>query len=395
MFFSISISFSQNTNRYYPSLRNILNTQLGDRTIPNAFNYYHNWIEKTTYNMHYKNMQMSSSSRNDSRFYSFDLIVKKQNNFSLGNSGINIIFNENKTDFTYPIPLRVEETFKLNSYFSSYDLNNYNPENLKQQYELLYTILNLSEESLMANFLNIMIEPKNKKESSLDTFVDDLKKEADISLKSVNLEDVKLKDIVTEIYNQKKVYSSSILYDIYIKDKNPTIEEENLERYISSFIPEYYSDFLIDKVAYTSKVTIPDKNIALTFPQNLIQLVESEETKSNYSKIDKDIKLSPSVITVTNYITKDKKGIEFKLEHFTKSSDNLKFILPNEIKLNKSIILKEKDRTLTVRNSNDIKSITIFITDSKITVSMDYDDKKYMYESNLNFIDQAFDLNKM
>ena len=247
----------------------------------------------------------------------------------------------------------------------------------------------------MANFLNIMIEPKNKKESSLDTFVDDLKKEADISLKSVNLEDVKLKDIVTEIYNQKKVYSSSILYDIYIKDKNPTIEEENLERYISSFIPEYYSDFLIDKVAYTSKVTIPDKNIALTFPQNLIQLVESEETKSNYSKIDKDIKLSPSVITVTNYITKDKKGIEFKLEHFTKSSDNLKFILPNEIKLNKSIILKEKDRTLTVRNSNDIKSITIFITDSKITVSMDYDDKKYMYESNLNFIDQAFDLNKM
>ena len=69
----------------------------------------------------------------------------------------------------------MEEYLKLNSYFPSFDFTTYDSKNLKQQFEIMNTVLNLNEEEIMAQFINTMVTPLSSKATKFETFLVDLK----------------------------------------------------------------------------------------------------------------------------------------------------------------------------------------------------------------------------
>ncbi len=398
-------SFSQITNRFYPPIKNILNIDPESKKIPISFNYYHNWVEKITDNFYYKDLQFSTSTKDIDNFYSLELIAKKQNKFNFGNSGLQLILNDDKSDFSYPIVLRKIDSHNINHLFSKFDMNTYNPENLKQQFIILNTFFNFSEEQILAQCMNRIIvsfEENDKKsnKTAYEILISDLKKRANVDISKIDLKENKLTNIVKEIYMQKKEYASSVLYDIYIKQNNNKKEEEKrLIRFYKGVTPLNYTDILKDIVGYSSNISIYENNVTIVFPNHLIQRVNVslKDKKSSYIRIDSVLKLNPKTIKLKNYITKKKKGIEFTLENFSqKNNNNEYYMLPNELNLNKHLYLKKHEREFQIVNKKDIKSIIIFINEFEILGKIEFeikDNNNYVNSYFFNFIKQPFSLN--
>lgn len=361
---------AQNSKRYYPSVKNILNIKQSDKKSTKSFDFYHQWIEKITANFYYKNLQMSTSPRNDSFFYSMDLIVKKENTFHIGNSGIQLILNNNTSDFSAPIPIRMEEYLKLNSYFPSFDINTYDSKNLKQQFEIMNTVLNLNEEEIMAQFINIMVTPLSTKATKFETFLVDLKREGKIKLSKEKYKNANLASIVSEIYNQKKIISSSILFDIYIKSSVKKEESKNMQRFYRNLINKDYSEYISDIVSYQSSIILPKKGVTLAIPSEIIQIVKD----TTFEKISDKLLINPSSISINHLIIHEENVIECKIENldFTGKS-NFYYILPNEIILNKHPYLNETNRVLEIKKSNEIKNISLFLRENSIEIKMQID----------------------
>ncbi len=74
LFFTCLV-FSQNINRYYPSLQRIFSSD-NDKKISKDFKYYDLWIKDNTQSVFYKKLQTSLSNNGDSSFLSLELIFK-------------------------------------------------------------------------------------------------------------------------------------------------------------------------------------------------------------------------------------------------------------------------------------------------------------------------------
>lgn len=389
---SISQIYGQNTNRYYPSIKNILNDE-SEKKLPQSLNFFNNWIRTITYNFYYKDFQTSSSPREDAQFTSLSLILKKENKFNFGNSGIKIFFNENKENFSESIPLTFENQYKILAYFRSFNPDDFNPEKNKQLFEVALRVLNISEEQAMANFINIFVETDDStaKNDKIKVLLSDLKKEAKINLNFKDLENLELKNIVQEIYKNTNKYSSSVLYDVYISDKNKVREEQNLRQYFRSYLSEDMPTFISDIISYQGSVNLVNKNISILFPKEIIQLVEKDKENNLEIPLDEEFKINPFAIEYKSIITKEKKGMEisFLIHNNEKTSEFFK--APNEIKLNSHPFLEDNKRTINTYEVDEIKKIVLFFSENKIEAFLKIENKSY--NLNLNFMNQSFLLN--
>jgi hypothetical protein len=106
---------AQNANRYYPSLKNIFSDTM-DKKISSDFSYYDTWIRNVIQAVFYKDLQHTVSRNGDASFDSMGLLFKKQNTFQLGNSGIELIINKDKPDFSVPVSIQVEQRHRILAY---------------------------------------------------------------------------------------------------------------------------------------------------------------------------------------------------------------------------------------------------------------------------------------
>jgi hypothetical protein len=128
------------------------------------------------------------------------LIFKRLNTFTIGNSGLEIVINKDKPDFSVPVNIQMEQKFRILAYLRSFDPNKYNPTDFKQKFELGLIIFNLSEEQVLAECINRYISDyNNKKTTAIQRLVNDLRKEAKVK---ITVDENKDKGLLTEIAKQ-------------------------------------------------------------------------------------------------------------------------------------------------------------------------------------------------
>ncbi len=389
---SLNNIYTQNTNRYYPSFKNILNDD-SEKKLPQSLNFFNTWFKKTTYNFYYKDLQTNSSPRNDAKFISLGLILKKDNKFDFGDSGIKIVFNENKENFSESIPITFDNQYKILAYFRSFNPDTFDPKDNKQIFEIILRVLNISEEQAMAHFINTFINSKDEKEKNgkKGLLIKDLKKEAKIKLNFNNIENVTLSEIAQEIYKNSNTYSSNVLYDVYISDKKKENEEKKLKNYFRPFLNEDLSEFISDIISYQGSITFANKGLSVIFPKSIIQLVEKDKENNSETLLDEEYRINPFAIEYKSIITKEKKGIEVSFILNTDKTSNKFFKAPNEIKLNSHPFLEDNKRVVNSYKVGEIKKITLFFTENKIEATLE--SKSESYDLNLNIMNQIFKLN--
>lgn len=369
LLFAFTLS-AQNTNRYYPSLKNLFSEPF-DKQMPSHFNYYDVWIKNLTQAVFYKDLQHSANPRGDASFQSMGLIFKRQNSFKLGNSGFELVVNKDKPDFSTPVNIQMEQKFRILAYFRSFDPNKYDPKDLKQKYELGLMIFNLSEEQVLAEFLNRYISDWNdKKKTAIQRLTDDLKKEAKVKIVVDEKNDKSLlKSIVTQVYQQTNKYCSSVLYDIYIKTKDQKKEMQNFLGFFRKYASENASDYIDEIVSYETTIAIPKGALSVMIPKEILEVYNVDEKTKVLTRTDSLIEVNPIRIEMKTINTVRKKCVEFTLT-LAKNDNPNAFKALQEIELNKHPFLNQNQRTLSNYKVANIQKLIFSIYEKEIQVEM-------------------------
>jgi hypothetical protein len=374
----LQLSFSlsaQNAPRYYPSLKNLFQQDF-DKQMPNDFKYYDTWIKNLTQAVFYKDLQQSASPRGDASFMSMGLIFKRLNNFKIGDSGLEIIINKDKPDFSVPVNIQMEQKFRILAYLRSFDPNNYNPTDFKQKFELGLMIFNLSEEQVLAEFINRYISDwNNKKTTAIQRLANDLRKEAKVKITvDENKDKGLLTEIAKQVYQQTNRYCSSTLYDIYIKTKDPKREYQNFLGFFRKYSNDNTSDHIDEVVSYETTIAIPKAEISLLIPKEILE--ESGFIDGIETKTAKSIEVKPTRISLKTINTIKEKCIQLTLTLAPNQNPNT-FQALNEIVLNKHSFLNNNQRTLTTFKVANIKELVISLYEKEIKVEMIVKDEHY------------------
>jgi hypothetical protein len=382
---------AQNSGRYYPSLKNLLSDNM-NKQMPSDFNYYDSWIRNIVQSVFYKDLQHTVSRNGDASFDSMGLIFKRQNTFKVGDSGFELIVNKEKSDFSTPVNIQMEQKYKILAYLRSFDANSYDPKNLKQKYELGLIILNLSEEQVLAEFINRYISDWNdKKKTAIQRLTDDLKKKAKVKIVVDEKNDrAILKSIANQIYDQTKKYASSVLYDIYLKTNDEKKEAENFAIFFMKYHPSDPLGYIDDVVGYETTIAIPKTEISVMIPKEVLEVFTINENTNATILAENALEVKPVRIEMKTIITAKKKCIQFTLT-LSKNNNDASFKALKEIVLNKHPFLKPNQRSLTTLKVSDIKKLIFSITDKEIEVEMiaHYENN----DRNFSIMKQACNLN--
>lgn len=387
VFFTV---FGQNS-RYYPSLSKIFNSE-DDKKMSKDFGYFDNWINQNAKGIFYKNLQTSVSGKGDSSFQSLDLIFLKQNFFKLGNSGIKLIFNGRQSDFSSPISVQVEQSYKILSYLREFDLYEYDPKNLKQKFNLGLIIFNVSEETVLKEFLDTFVKDnKNDKIASIQRLKEALKNQAKIDIvidqKNEKSEEDIMENIISQIQEQTDRLSSDILYDIYISSKEKERERINFELFFGNFIHENPDEFIDKVLAYNISVSISDNKLGVFFPKDILEIINTKPS-------DKDFEVKPNRIEMKTISTREKRCIEFTLI-LNGNTNQTEFNVLNEIKLNNNpLISSDSKRILTTFKMSEIEKFVFWIYENEIIVSMTVKNKN-IYRRDFTIMKQPFNINSL
>lgn|GEM_PF-1977372 len=381
LFISIWVS-GQNNNRYYPSLQRILNSE-ADKKMPKDFKYYDDWINNNAKSIFYKNLQQSLSNKGDQSFMSVDLMFPRQNIFKLGNSGIELVFNKNKSDDFSIIPIQAQESYRISAFLRDFNPNDYDPKNSKQKFNLALTVLNISEEQVLKMFLDTFVETnKNEKLTDIQQLIFDLKNEAKIKIAIDEKTDKNaIETIVSQIQKQMKRLSSDVLYDIYIHSKDEETERSRFRALFRKAVDEDIDKYIDDVVAYNVLINIPENQFAITFPKNVFKIISDKNNS---------FEINPNQIVMKSVYTNDEKCVEFAL-NLENNNDTTEFYAVNEIRLNHHPFIEESKRTFTKFRISDIKTFVVVVYENEIVVKMTV--KNPNYTSNFIVMKQPFGIN--
>lgn len=381
LFISIWVS-GQNNNRYYPSLQRILNSE-ADKKMPKDFKYYDDWINNNAKSIFYKNLQQSLSNKGDQSFMSVDLMFPRQNIFKLGNSGIELVFNKNKSDDFSIIPIQAQESYRISAFLRDFNPNDYDPKNSKQKFNLALTVLNISEEQVLKMFLDTFVETnKNEKLTDIQQLIFDLKNEAKIKIAIDEKTDKNaIETIVSQIQKQMKRLSSDVLYDIYIHSKDEETERSRFRALFRKAVDEDIDKYIDDVVAYNVLINIPENQFAITFPKNVFKIISDKNNS---------FEINPNQIVMKSVYTNDEKCVEFAL-NLENNNDTTEFYAVNEIRLNHHPFIEESKRTFTKFRISDIKTFVVVVYENEIVVKMTV--KNPNYTSNFIVMKQPFSIN--
>lgn len=360
---------AQNTNRYYPSLKNLLSENM-NKQMPADFNYYDTWIRNVVQAVFYKDLQHTMSSKSDASFDSMGLIFKRQNTFKLGNSGFELVINKDKPDFSTPVNIQIEQKFRVLAYQPNFDPNTYDPKNFKQKYDLGLLLFDLSEEQVIAEFINRYISETKEKKTAIQRLFDDLKKEAKVKIVVDEKSDSSLlRTIAIQIYQQTKRYASDVFYDIYLKTNDPKKEAQNFQGFFRKYHPGDSSGYIDEVVGYEATIAIPKTEISLMIPKEVLEVFTIDPKTNATIPSESVLELNPRQIEMKTIITAKKKCVQFTLD-LPKNNSNASFKVLKEIALNKHPFQKPNQRTLTTLKVSDIKKLIFSISEKEIEVEM-------------------------
>jgi len=237
-------------------------------------------------------------------------------------------------------------------------------------------IFNLSEEQVLAEFINRYISDwNNKKTTAIQRLANDLRKEAKVKITvDENKDKGLLTEIAKQVYQQTNRYCSSSLYDIYIKTKDPKREYQNFLGFFRKYANDNASDYIDEVVSYETTIAIPKAEISLLIPKEILE--ESGSIDGIETKTAKSIEVKPIRISLKTINTIKEKCIQLTLTLAPNQNPNT-FQVLNEIVLNKHSFLNNNQRTLTTFKVANIKELVISLYEKEIKVEMIVKDEHY------------------
>lgn len=271
-------------SRYYPTLASIVDAE----DIPDILGFVKDGVITVLGKIHYKDLQYSKSPKGDAAFYSLSVVTKKRLDFLIPGTGIYFVLNPDlgsNPDFkvsVFPITLNYE--WKILAYIRGVNLADFT-ESPQEIFELAMQVLNISQEQVMAQFINVFTEPVDGDTTPLQQYVNDVNAEMGTSI-AAPTDDTTLREVNETIYSDTDDLSSFAGFKTYINVEGDLDETKiRLRKFFRSLLPndieEYIKDLLLPKIRTT--LTLGG---GLEFPRNILKPVYEADGSNPFDEAD-------------------------------------------------------------------------------------------------------------
>lgn len=245
--------------RFYPTLASVVSTD----DLPEVLGFIKDGLSTMLGKIHFKDLQYSKSPKGDAAFYSLSIVSPKRLALEIPSTGIALVLNPDLTGGDSNIssfPITIEYQWKVLAYIRAFKSSSFSfqPQDI---FELALMVLNLTEEQIMANFLNIFVVPSNEQTTRLQQFINDVNTQYDIQIPQPQ-ENTTLRQVVQQINAETGSYASAISFGAYVIDTDFEVTKANLRKFFRSFIPT-------DIEAYLKDLLIPQFRATLTLSAGL------------------------------------------------------------------------------------------------------------------------------
>lgn len=321
LLFLSAMSILNAQNRYYPSLSTLV--QMEDQTsIPNQLKYVKKWYDNSVEDIFYKDFQMSNSSRNDASFKSLGLILRGKKVFDFGKNGLRLSFDVD-TKKIDPVRIINNHNWPCLTYGIDIIWDKYDPEDNFYHFLVLRKLESLSENQVIANFINRFTEPE-KGQASLERFILDLNSSNDINIlydKDMNLTDVS-KAIKEQMAQGSNFYWAP--YNTYIQTDSHEETRDNISTFFRSLNPTDIRSTINERFLPYGDISFDGNKTILTLPEKYFKYnkdskgkpvrfyVQKIEYDINYDYQNKNYDLSIKVYPKENEVLKDEIQLKAK-----------------------------------------------------------------------------------
>ncbi|MFK7757136.1 MAG: DUF6603 domain-containing protein [Flavobacteriales bacterium] len=279
--------------RFYPNLNSIVNTEELPEILEaiNAGNALGNLLEK----IFFRDLQYSKSDTNDAAFYSLSLIARERLALDIPGLDISFVLNPDLTGGDSQVsvfPITFEYEWKILGLVRDFntdwlDFSTPDNENLGALFQFALRALNLSEEQVMANFVNSFYDPTNSSLSPIEQFVETINTSSFLSAEIDDSVDYTLKDLTQIIYDLSgSQYSSIIACGVYLlTDTDVAVNLQNVKSFFRSFLPQdletYLKDMLVPKFSCSLQLSA-----GIEFPRSILKPVYLFDGSNPYDSSD-------------------------------------------------------------------------------------------------------------
>lgn len=257
--------------RYYPRLSSIIS----ENDIPDILGFVKDGIVNLLDHIYFKDMQSSKSPKGDSAFYSLS-IVSKRLQIEIPGTEIALVLNPDPTGSNSNIssfPITVEYQWRVLAFLRMFSVGNFSFEP-QQIFEILLTILNVSEEQAIENFIEIFVTPENQNTTALQQLVKDLNKanpgwSTPIPQPSGS---TSIAEVVQQIISKEGKEAAMVAFAAYILSNSSDLSLEKVKIFFNKFLPNDLDEFIKEVVLPKFRATLM-LSAAIEFPRSILKPV--------------------------------------------------------------------------------------------------------------------------
>ena len=255
--------------RFYPSVKPLVNNNEPSISPPNM-SFIETWFKTTAEKMFHTDLQMSNAPKGDASFFSLGIITRSMKRFEFYNSGFVLTFNENVENPDARINMRFSNKFPIFAYTPNFSLKDFDPNDNLNLFYLLQIVHNITDNQMLAFFLNLTVEAK-KNETRGQRLIKDVNKVNQIKVdeKLLDPKDARLTDLCNAI--NKAMPEHHCLYPVYrAYIEAGTIEQtrEKLRSFFRGINMESIGNTLNNKILPSGTVLILEKTVSVGLPLN-------------------------------------------------------------------------------------------------------------------------------
>ncbi len=335
------------------------------------------WLINVTNETPFRLSSFKVSPKQDAALNIYSLRTNQPKKIEIGNSDIFLEYGIN-ANTSKNLSIQHESKWKIKAYNSSFDLYNFKPSNNFEIYENLLWILNISEAQAMAEFLNRYISDDT--ENKIKKYVEDIEKRYKVKLEIYDYDKVTLTDLTKIIYAKTTQYSSTVGYEIYLKNTDEKKCRDNLNLFFRKYTPDPIASFYDiitpeGKFYFTEpKVTLKLSDKDFLFVDELGKTITNSETFS-FSFNDINYKIE--------YSSNNEPYLKLHFDKLNSNEQTVYFQIKNEEKLNKKLFEVFPFDKRAILKSTDINDVTVYLYKDKIEAKMKKQNKNGSYTEYL------------
>jgi hypothetical protein len=318
-FLLYSYSFAQ----YRNGLKGIYMPQGEQVNLPAEYNFFIDEGRRIAGEVFYQNLQRSSG--RDSSFNSLELIFFENRKYDFLNTGFVLVPQMNSQLMgknISTVTVRNNNTWKMA--FGTVDFATYNPRNNVTNFLYMVICRNMTNEQVLAHFLNMMDIPANSKISKYVQLIRDINKANKINVEEKV--DEFAPGLLTRLCKDINAQTSGdectlALYKAYIEDKDENVTRQNIDRFFRSLSNMSLQNMTNDYVLPRGDLNMMEKDIKLVLPNEFFY-VKKKNDQSDVSFFIEKIEQN-----LTYDFDKKTYVLLFKVTpHFESMSSDFKFL---------------------------------------------------------------------